>query len=93
MAAPNDQTLRQIEDRLTRLEEELRQIRNRLTAGTDRRRFEATAGSHEGSQTFAAMVREGRKLRRAEQDTDRAGAGAPKDDRSRQRPRRTPVTE
>jgi hypothetical protein len=66
-----------LEDRVARLEEELRQVKALLTQEKESRQpwWERIAGSRQGSQAFDAIVREMRKNRRA--DYEAAAQAAP----------------
>jgi hypothetical protein len=75
-------TLRQLEDRVARLEEELRQVKAQLAKAKEPEKpwWEQIAGSMKGDKTYAAIVREIRKNRRANYqavcaELDRAAAG------------------
>lgn len=59
-------SLRQVDERLERLEEEVRLLKAALAAGAAKAGWRALIGSHEGSPVFGEIVREGQKIRRAE---------------------------
>lgn len=56
---------KQIEQRLARLEDELERVKSELRGSTSRG-WRAVVGSHAGSATFDAVVREMRRLRRSD---------------------------
>jgi hypothetical protein len=64
----------QVEERLSRLEKELSEIKAQQVE-RNRRTVEALAGIHEGDIVFKEIVREGRKIREADR---RAGRTADK---------------
>ncbi len=61
----------QLEERVKRLEEELRKVKTLLNRENEPPWWERTAGMFEGSKTFDAIVREMRKMRRAEYEKAR----------------------
>jgi hypothetical protein len=69
-----DDTLRQLEDRIARLEEELRQLQALVVKEKEPEKpwWERTAGMFKDSKVFDAIVREGRKIREAERRAARA---------------------
>ncbi len=58
--------LAQLELRVSRIEEELRQLRGQLTEQPNKRGWEAIVGSFKGDKVFAEIVRLGRQIRRAD---------------------------
>ncbi|HEV3259116.1 MAG TPA: hypothetical protein VG013_19745 [Gemmataceae bacterium] len=60
--------LQQLEERVSRLEEDLRQVKTQLAKDKEPEQpwWERIAGSHEGDKTFEAIMREVRRNRRAE---------------------------
>ncbi|HMC63317.1 MAG TPA: hypothetical protein VKI65_00100 [Gemmataceae bacterium] len=81
-------TLRQLEERVTRLEEELREVKALLPHQARKPWWERTAGMFEGDEAFAEIVRLGQKIRREERaaelrEMDRQSA----DNRGRKRRR------
>jgi len=67
----NEMAFHQLEDRVARLEEELRKIQTQL-GEQSRRSFDAMAGSYGDRKTLEAVAREGRRIRRAERESARA---------------------
>jgi tRNA pseudouridine-54 N-methylase len=59
-----EETLRQLEERVSRLEEEVREVKSQLKKEPEKPWWEATSGIFEGSKTFEAVVREMRKNRK-----------------------------
>jgi hypothetical protein len=68
--------VRLLEDRVTRLEEELRQVKDRMANHQvfGQPWWQAIAGRHEGSQAFETIVREMHRLRRKEYQAAQAQA-------------------
>lgn len=84
--------LRQLEDRVVRLEEELRQLKAQLPAGPEKPGWRALVGTFKGDKVFHEIVREGRKIREAEREAARKeeANGAGEEGRSRKRRTRQP---
>jgi hypothetical protein len=80
-----EETLRQLEERVSRLEEEVREVKSQLKKEPEKPWWERTAGMFKGDKAFAAMVREMQKLRRA--DYAAAQADSEKTSRRRKRPK------
>jgi hypothetical protein len=66
----NEQLFQQLEERVSRLEKDLQEIKARQVE-KNRRAFEALAGIHEGDKVFEQIVREGRKIREADRKAAR----------------------
>jgi len=66
----NAELFHQLEERVSRLEKELSEIKAQQVE-RNRRAFEALAGIHEGDKVFEEIVREGRKIREADRKAAR----------------------
>ena len=66
----SENALDQLEKRVARLEDELREVKRTLSKEKAQPWWERTAGMFEGSKAFAEIVRLGRKIRRQDRDFD-----------------------
>jgi hypothetical protein len=66
----NNTSLRQLENRIARLEEEIQQLKIQLLEPS-RKGWPAIVGCYADQKTAEAIAREGRKIRRAERETVR----------------------
>jgi len=64
--------LTQLEKRVAKLEEELREVKAQISKEPERPWWEKLVGSRKGDKTFEAVAREGRKIREAERRAARA---------------------
>jgi hypothetical protein len=59
----SEQSIQELDRRLGHLEEEVRQLKERVGKEDTRPWWERIVGSHKGSETFAEIVRLGREIR------------------------------
>jgi uncharacterized protein (UPF0335 family) len=71
----NNQSLKQLAERVQRLEEEVRQLKGQADT---RPWWEKIAGSHKDDPVFAEIVRLGAAIRRAERRQSQSGKSSPR---------------